>query len=484
MSTAPERVRALAASGIVASLLVGGGAFAYTTFLGDGAQPQDVMPKDMVAFVRVDLDPSASQKIAALKLLRRIPDFEKGTGITSDTADLRKVVVSAMFDDCDIDFAKDVEPWLGQRVGFGLHGDGKSSLLAMQIEDEDEAREGIAQFDDCAGTEKSGVAFRDGYALVTDTQKVAERLAKEVDEGTLAESRDFQASMKTLGDAGIASAWIDPQGFVKALAASEDADDIDLPDDFALSDSFADVGPAVVALRVADGALELRGTVDGAGSGPGTLDPAKLPAGAVGAVGWSVPREVIDTDQNRDLVHTALIGFGMTDDDIAGFNDYFGLNVIEDLITLYTSDPVITVGNRGLADIAQLEEGDLSSFDIAVTMRGDSETAALARRILRIAQDMGVHLEYSSSGGIVRLASSKSALNAPSGLDTSPAFRSVLPDRKDLSTLVFLDVDAWTEAAQSWDENAMDTFVRNAGPVRAFGGGAWGDTFRFRLSFD
>lgn len=145
MSTAPKRVRALAASGIVASLLVGGGAFAYTTFLGDGAQPQDVMPKDMVAFVRVDLDPSASQKIAALKLLRRIPDFEKGTGITSDTADLRKVVVSAMFDDCDIDFAKDVEPWLGQRVGFGLHGDGKSSLLAMQIEDEDEAREGIAQ---------------------------------------------------------------------------------------------------------------------------------------------------------------------------------------------------------------------------------------------------------------------------------------------------------------------------------------------------
>ena len=55
-------------------LVVGGGtAFAVTTLVGGGAQPDQVLPGNAIAYVRMDIDPSAGQKIAAVRLLRKLP---------------------------------------------------------------------------------------------------------------------------------------------------------------------------------------------------------------------------------------------------------------------------------------------------------------------------------------------------------------------------------------------------------------------------
>ena len=75
-SAAPHRTRRnLLWGGLLGgALVVGGGtAFAVTTLSGGGAQPDEVLPGNAIAYVRMDIDPSAGQKIAAVRLLRKLP---------------------------------------------------------------------------------------------------------------------------------------------------------------------------------------------------------------------------------------------------------------------------------------------------------------------------------------------------------------------------------------------------------------------------
>jgi hypothetical protein len=73
---APRR-RGVVIGAVVASLLVVGAVGAVGAKLalgGGGKQPAEVLPREAVGYIRVDLDPSAGQKIAAFRLLDKLPD--------------------------------------------------------------------------------------------------------------------------------------------------------------------------------------------------------------------------------------------------------------------------------------------------------------------------------------------------------------------------------------------------------------------------
>ena len=111
--------------GLVVVLVIGGGAFAVRAALGGGGdQPASALPANTVAYGRIDLDPSASQKIAALRLADKFPGFEDATGITDPEVDLRErlwqLIQEGEAAADGIDYATDIEPWLGSRVGDGL----------------------------------------------------------------------------------------------------------------------------------------------------------------------------------------------------------------------------------------------------------------------------------------------------------------------------------------------------------------------------
>src|SRR5689334_21174446 len=78
-----------AAVGLVVAL-VGAGAYAWQKLDGGGSQPHDVLPSTVIAYARVDADPSASQKIAILKLVRKFPELAKELGIKDIDQDVRK----------------------------------------------------------------------------------------------------------------------------------------------------------------------------------------------------------------------------------------------------------------------------------------------------------------------------------------------------------------------------------------------------------
>lgn len=209
--------------GIAGALVVaaiGGGAYAFTQLSGGGAQPHDVLPADTVAYVRLDLDPSASQKVDLFRLAKRVPDLSKELGIEDEDDDLRKLVLEDALGDCkDVDYDRDVEPWLGERIGLGIGSNFEDEeeviRIAVQVSDEDAAKKGIAKLFAC-NDEEYGIGFLDGYAIVTPSQKSATAAVKAAEKKPLADVEQFTAAQDALDEQGVMSGWVDVKSGVEA----------------------------------------------------------------------------------------------------------------------------------------------------------------------------------------------------------------------------------------------------------------------------
>lgn len=242
--------------GLAAAIVLGGGYGAYAVYDkldGGGAQPHDVMPATTQAYVRLDLDPSASQKIDLFKLIRKVPELADEAGITSDKADLRELVFrKALASECDnLDYDKDVAPWLGDRIGVGANIADETFLIAVQTTDEDASRAGVKKLFDCAD-ESYGIAFLDGYALIGPEQDDVDKAVTATEKGTLGDSKDFTADFDKLGNQGIASAWVDVEAIAKAPsvkdAVGDQADQLE---------ELAKTGSVATALRADGSAIEV-----------------------------------------------------------------------------------------------------------------------------------------------------------------------------------------------------------------------------------
>ncbi len=214
---------ALGIAGLVAVAAVGGGAYAYTQLSGGGTQPHDVLPADTFAYVRLDLDPSASQKIDLFRLTKRVPELSQQLGIDDEDDDLRKIVLQDALGDCDdVDYDRDVEPWLGERLGVGIgsfEDEDEAIRIAVQVKDEDAAKAGIGKLFACAD-EEFGIGFLDGYAIVTPSQKTADAAVEAAEEKPLADVGAFQDTSGALDEQGVLSGWADVEG---GLAAAKEA---------------------------------------------------------------------------------------------------------------------------------------------------------------------------------------------------------------------------------------------------------------------
>lgn len=206
---------------VLAAVLVvvigGGGAFAYNLLAGGGTQPQQVLPSNALGYVRIDLDPSAGQKLAMLDFARKFPELSKKIGQDND---LKKAMFeSAKAQDEDLaklDYAKDIEPWLGDRAGAAIMppADGKKEpggVFALQVKDEKKARVGLEKLraaSEGEKKEKSGIAFLDGYAILAESQGQADAAVVAAEKSPLGDQEQFKSDFKAIGDDGIFSFWM------------------------------------------------------------------------------------------------------------------------------------------------------------------------------------------------------------------------------------------------------------------------------------
>ncbi len=474
-----KKIIASGAGVAVLAAVVGGGAYAYNQLSGGGSQPADVMPATMQVYARLDLDPGASQKIELFKLLNKVPEVGETLGIEdADKSDVRELIFEQISANAcpDLDYKKDVEPWLGDRVGVGANVDDEQFIIAVQVKDEKKSEVGIKSLFDCAD-EDYGIAYYEGYALLSDSQKSVDDALDGAKKKPLSDNEEFSKTMDALGEKGIASAWVDASSLVETFK--------DLPEFGELSEDqrkqIEQAGSAAMALRVDGSAIELAGVSGEVKELDGPTSPiAKLPKDTIGAVSVSGLGDAVDEqwDMFVDQLDSTFSSFGasptmdddfyedMTDEEramfedimsdsqapsptdfITGFEEETGLKLPDDLSALLGQTFTLSIGGANLEKIPTLAgPEDIESLDIAIrTTDGKSSAIDVMTKLADYASKNGIPLvAEETDGGAVLATSSKAAKNVAGngGLGDTDTFKSVMPFGDNTTQALFVDVNA------------------------------------------
>ena len=462
---APRRGRTAAlVGGILAIVAVGaGGAYAFAQAGGGGAGPESVMPANTLAFAKVDLDPSAGQKLDAIRFIRKFPAAQ---GVVKEDSDLRKVIFKGIQDDGqlkDVDYAKDVEPWLGQRIGFGAvpgaSADAEPTpVIALAVTDEGKAEAALPKVAKAAGGE---CQLLEEYALCTEGSGKLDGIVSAAKKGSLADSANFTKDMGDLGEDGIASAWFDAKQLGEAAKSLTPGSVLGLsPSGVAPATS----GRVAMALRFDGAHLELAGHSNGsplsfAGTDKGT-DIANLPKGTLAAVG--VANAGAQLKAAWPSIETALKGAAGEQefaDGLAQAQDALGVKLPDDLYAALGSQFSVVFGGLG--------EGQ-SDFRIAAVTNGDK--AVLQKLADAAGQGMGaggLTLKSGDDRTIVSLSDGYADEVAKgTGLGDTAGFRDAVKDADSARVAGYVDIAGLVAAFK--DEMGADE-AKNLSGLSALG---------------
>ncbi len=427
-------------------LAVGGGAWAFASLRSSGSQPEQVLPANALAYVRVDLDPSAGQKLEALEFARKFPEASKRLG---EGDDLRKALFEALQsgdDDLkDVDYATDIEPWLGKRLGVaavpGNDGKEPDAVAAIQVTNEEKARAGVKKL--LPEGDKTGYAFADDYMIIADTQAEADQAAKSAGASPLAESQQFRDDMDAIGESGVLSFWVDA---AKLTELKGDAPQLPI--------QMAKAGRFVGALSFDNGAAQLEAVARGTqipsltksgiklGELPSTTVAGISVAGAGAAVqkAWPNIQGLLEqTGQSAQL-----------DSFLRAADQQFGIKLPADLVTLLGTEFTLAVDERGLADV--VKSGTTGEGEPALPQAGFRSTTdpAKAKQLMPKLEQLiaasGAPVKVGTAVGSDGLAvgttqSYADELVKGGNLGSTEAFKAALPNADGAQFGLFVDLD-------------------------------------------
>jgi hypothetical protein len=455
--------------GLVAGIVVGVvlavglplGAFAMFRLLsGGGTQPHDVLPANAVGYFRVDLDPSAPQKVDAIRFLRTFPAFEKYTRITDDRADVREVIVDALLTaaPCDLTFADDVAPWLGERFGVAVTpataGDPEPNVVAaIQVTDEQAASQGLQALRDCdpSAGDMGGWSYLDGYMIVAETQQQAVAFAQAAERTPLADTEQFRSDMERLGEPGVASLWFSGHGVYQAFSSTVIGDpgpagsEFDLMRDDIRRQIDQSYRSGAVAFRFDHRYVELATVVTGDGyrepTGTSVAD-MDLPESTAVAFGLANAGEYVDQQW-----HTLLQMSGATKQTERLLERQLGLQLPADLKSLVGERFTLALDGANLDLGALARSGDPSLVDVGA--RATTDAAAFTRVVRALEATAARHglpvdlvVQKTDEGAVVALNEGYAAELTENGslADTDP-FTTAVPDADEAHSVFFVNVD-------------------------------------------
>ncbi|WP_406832727.1 DUF3352 domain-containing protein [Pedococcus sp. KACC 23699] len=446
-----RRGRVVALVGAVTGIVVlgTGGIFAFQQLSGSGPQPESVLPSSTVAFAKVDLDPSAGQKVDAFRFLRSFPAADKQIG--ADT-DLRKVAFEAIQQQGGlgkVDYAKDVQPWLGQRMGIGFVPDtaakeGARPVLALGISDATAARTHLPALASSLG---GRCRVLEEYAVCTSgtTDAPLDAIVAATARGTLAEASTYRQDMRDLGEDGVVSAWVDSAKageMVSALGGAAGMPKANLT-------NLADAGRTAVALRFDGPNLELAGHVNGVKARPSatgdvrtitTLPWNTLAAVSVGGAGKSFSAAWPELESSL----RAAVG----DKEFTA-----GLKQVEQAVGISVpGDVAAALGTRFTVVFGGIDP--TSGPKVAVLGDGDADVLrTVADHAAGLAGGGQAFVRPAGGGTVVSLSDDYGQEVATThGLGDMPAFKDALKDPQDAQVAAYVDISGL--AAQFKDDVA------------------------------
>lgn len=433
-----SKVPILAAVGVVAAIALGGGAFAYSKLASTGAQPDTVIPASAVGFVRVDLDPSAGQKIAAVRFLDKLPAVKRAQDAGGDPREsLWKSITQQDKALSGVSYETDIKPWLGSRAAAAVLAqstakDKPAVMFALAVTDEAKARESLTSILAKKGVTDTDVTMKSGYAILTEKGTTSIVMA-EIDKGSIATNQTYLSDANALGDLGIASVWVDA-GAVKgaswadALAKSTPSSNMN-----ANLDQLK--GRVMAALRFDANYLEVAGITRGAA--------VQLPSGATGGEVASLPADTVAAMSIAGL-DAALkdnwpaLSSNFSARDIANVEDQLGITLPDDLALLL-----------GRSFTVALPDQDWSRFskDPRVGLKVVTTDGARAESIIAKMLDQAggaSAIATSRRDNTLYLATNPSYLDSLSQtgtLGSSETFKLAVADGQTAQSAIFVDLD-------------------------------------------
>lgn len=493
-------IGAAAAVAMVVGLTVGGAAALKVA--GGGAQPEDVLPANAIAFTKLDLNPSAGQKLAAYRLASKFPQVKDK--VTSEDTSIKESIFGSIFtgptskSGFGLDYKTDVEPWLGDRIGIGvfpdMNGDKKPEVgIAVAVTDEEAAKVALDKAIANAGKvvnpikspvskglapakpPKTGYAFTGGYVILSDTTANATKLAEAGKAGSLAESR-YAEDVEKLGSDQIGVAWADIGAAYKAIPADQLAQ-LNLMGVKGVDDPKDASGRVVVGLHADPSFVEVTGKgidIKGVDSllkgGAGTAMIASFPAEVFGAV------SIAGLGNQLGALYTSVTAKGDPNKIKSGLND-MGISSAKQIETLLGAETGVLVGGtKNSPEVAVRTRGDDADGALVIARRlvGASPAAGMKVTTTKVTGPDGILVGYGT--GLTAAVSSQSG----SKLGGTETFKQVIPDAGKADLAAYVDL---SKVIQMLADNSKD--AASLAPLKALGMTATGGAepgFRLRVS--
>ncbi len=496
-----RRRTGLVAGAVVAVLAVAGVAYgAYSFLSGGGEQPAAVMPAATIGYVSVDLDPSASQKIEAIRMIRKFPALKDEIGLDA-ADDLRRALFEQAQKDgtCpDVDYDTAVRPWLGDRLGVGVVrlGDGLAPVLALQISDQAKAVEGVKVLTACAANGDAPAlqaAYLGDYVLFSDGQSHVDAVAAAAQKASLADDADFQRWTAEAGDPGVVNVYVSKEapGTLTDLSGLISESPAGMTDRLGqmqqnLLDQYEGFEGAAGALRFHDGALEaefagagLPQAFDGLGDGTqvaGLPPQTALAWGANFREGWL--GEYLDSMASS---LSQLLGEHKTAQDLYDeIEAQTGLRLPGDLETLVGHRTALAM-DGGIDFEAISKAADVPDIPVGVVVAGD--VAGVKRVLEKVNALLEPDASVTSMVAGERIAYGldpawEQTMLTSGGLADSEPYRRVIPHASTASAVFYVNFDAgqgWLTSFGSFMGGGARQFRENVEPLDAFGVSAWKD---------
>ncbi|HET6153095.1 MAG TPA: DUF3352 domain-containing protein [Marmoricola sp.] len=510
-----RRTAIITAVAVLVVAVLGGGAYAvYVAFFGGGPQPADVLPSTTVAMMSIDLDPSAGQKIAAIRTIRKFPSLKKDLGLHTQD-DLRRFIFdkAVQSSKCPgLTYDKDMKPWVGKRgavAAVDLGGAKPVPVIALQITDRSKAKSGFDKIAACAtGGDGFGFAIGDHYLIASDTTAHAAKILDEGKKEPLADNASYKKWTDQAGDRGVVTFYVAKKavsyladslksvaGSVPGLDSATGSGSGSSTDPFAtVQDQLKDFQGIAGTIRFAGGGMEMSLAGGGlesytSGSGVGKKIGA-LPKDTAIAAGLAVPK-----DYAKTLVANMKASVsGSKVDLVAEAQKETGLELPGDLQTLLGSAITLSVGGDAPPDLKNIN--NLAEVPLGLTLHGDGSAI---KNLIATAQDhLGVALSdyqigLESSPSEVVLSPSKDyadALLTKGTLGSSSRFTDAVPDADRASAIFYVDFDsAWRSTIVNLikdfggTESEVASADANTKPLKSLGISTWvtGSTSHFLL---
>ncbi|MEP7034499.1 MAG: DUF3352 domain-containing protein [Actinomycetota bacterium] len=467
--------------------LVFGGMTALKMLGGGGAQPEDVFPNSAIVFAKLDLNPSAGQKLAAYRLASSFPKVKDK--VSSKETSVKESIFSSVLAgnrSWGLDYKKDVEPWLGDRIGVGVFpaggADSKPEIaLAIAFTDQSAAKAALDKAIANATTqvEMVGYAFADGYVVLSDTTAHATALvqAGKVSPLGLPAWSTYSDDVKSLGSDQIGVAWVDLAAAYKAIPKDQ-LKNGPLGGLQGTTDPKNATGRFVSGLHVDPSYLELTGrSIELKGAGPltstGGVNQTKLMS--------SLPSDVLGaaTATGFGKAAAALYAGLIAGSDTTGLKPMMqrlGLGSATDLETLLGTETGIAVGGTS----------DQPQFAVRTRSADSAASLALAIKVFAAAPVPGLTVrKLTDPEGILVGTGSDltAAMSDPSGgrLGADAAFRQVTPDLGQANFAVYVNLSkVLTLVAKDNPKEAASLAPFNALGLTVAGGPE--PSYRLRIS--